>query len=146
MKNLETLGLLLRTLNPNDIKIIVYCDHSPLSVGELTNLVGIAQNNLIKRLKHLEDIGKIKIKRGEKGKKTFVSISPNIDLLYLNSCHVLFTLIMASEDKDTKKTISLKESDSKRIFEVMGGSDSNDPKVRQYFKNLTSKFLKEHSK
>lgn len=148
MNKLETLVYLLRKLNPNDIKIIVYCDHSTRSVGELTKIVGIAQNNLIKRLKILKSEKRLKIEYGVKGKKTWVSIPDNIDPVFINSCHILFSLINASENYETGSTgtISLSESDSKNIFEILQRSDNQELDIRTKLKDLTKKLLKESSK
>jgi len=61
----------------SDIDILFYCSKFSKSIGELSKLVGIAQKNLIARVKILEGKKLISVKRLGRGKKTLITTNHN---------------------------------------------------------------------
>ena len=114
----ELLFNLLEANNPNEIKIISYCDIKPRSVGELTRLIGIAQNNLLNRVKAVEETGWIIVERGEKGKRTLIKTHQEDEFKYhsfYGLAHFL-TIFYLSEEIVEKKGCKSFDEDTLNLF------------------------------
>lgn len=84
----------------HDIRILVCCLRSPLSIAELQRQVGIAYKNLLPHIKKLKANRMIIVKDNGKGKKKFITINQQD----LGIAYFMFGLIaLFSNPKTLKK-------------------------------------------
>jgi len=59
-------------LNSNDVSLLIFCKQYKRSINNIARFLNVTPASVTIKVKKLENLGKVKVERMGKGKKTFV--------------------------------------------------------------------------